>query len=270
MSRLAYQLVGVGVPVVLIHAGVLSCVWCPLVTQPALVDDYRLLCYHRAGYGNSDRLPGPVTIADHAAHCRQLMRHVGIARAHVVAHSSSATIALQLALHRPEAVHSLSLVEPARPHWRQIPRLCSPRPSPLPALQRYASGDTGGAGDRWMRGVAGPAYRRSSTPRCRALSRGSRQCRHVLRARAARRQTWSFTADDAARITQPVLAVLGTNSVPTFAEPRRLLCDRIPECRVVRLSRRGPPPARRQPATDGRCSPLLLRLAPDGSGVITL
>jgi pimeloyl-ACP methyl ester carboxylesterase len=41
------------------------------------------------------------------------MEHVGIRRAHVVGHSSSGNIALQLALDSPEVVHSIALLEPA-------------------------------------------------------------------------------------------------------------------------------------------------------------
>ena len=54
-------------------------------------------------------------MAAHAAHCRQLMRELGITRAHIVSHSSSASVALQLALDAPEAVHTLTLMEAARP-----------------------------------------------------------------------------------------------------------------------------------------------------------
>jgi pimeloyl-ACP methyl ester carboxylesterase len=54
-------------------------------------------------------------IAQQAAQCRSLMRHLGVERAHVVGHSSSAHMALQLALDSPEAVQSLGLLEPALP-----------------------------------------------------------------------------------------------------------------------------------------------------------
>lgn len=51
---------------------------------------FRTLTYHRASYGGSDSVPGPLTIADQAAHCHALMRHLGIEQAHVAGHSSSA------------------------------------------------------------------------------------------------------------------------------------------------------------------------------------
>src|SRR5262249_49539832 len=112
--ELHYELRGSGEPVVLIHWGV-SARWAePLMEEPALAEHYRLLGYHRAGFGGSSPGRSPVSIADHAAHCWLLMERLGIERAHVVGHSSSAVIALQLALDFPEAVHTLALMEPAR------------------------------------------------------------------------------------------------------------------------------------------------------------
>ena len=39
---------------------------------------------------------------------------------------------------------------------------------------------------------------------------------------------WSFGADEAARISQPALAVLGENSIPVFRERRDLLLAWLP------------------------------------------
>jgi hypothetical protein len=64
-----YELRGSGEPVVLIHWGVASAFAEPLVDEPALAD-YRLLSYHRAGFGASSRIDGPL-MADHARHCRR-------------------------------------------------------------------------------------------------------------------------------------------------------------------------------------------------------
>jgi pimeloyl-ACP methyl ester carboxylesterase len=112
---LEYELRGSGDPAVLIHWGV-SAAWAePLLGEPALADGYTLLRYHRAGFAGSDRVEGPISLGDHAAHCARLMRQLGIERAHVVGHSSSADIALQLALDFPDTVQSLVIMEPARP-----------------------------------------------------------------------------------------------------------------------------------------------------------
>src|SRR5581483_11432316 len=113
--ELEYEMRGAGEPVVLMHAGVCADFFKPLVEEPGLADHYRLVRYHRVGYAGSSRVTGPVSIAQQAAHCRALMRHLGIARAHVVGHSSSAMMALQLALDAPETVQTLALLDAARP-----------------------------------------------------------------------------------------------------------------------------------------------------------
>ena len=90
-------------PIVLIHAGVCADFFAPLVQEPALSGNFTLVRYHRTGYAGSGRLQGAVSLARQAARCRALMRHLGIERAHIVGHSSSASIALQLGLDAPDA-----------------------------------------------------------------------------------------------------------------------------------------------------------------------
>ena len=79
--ELAYEVRGAGEPVVLVHAGIFAGWFTPLVEEPALTDRYRVLSYYRIGYAGSSRVAGPVSIAQQAAHCRSLMRHLGIERA---------------------------------------------------------------------------------------------------------------------------------------------------------------------------------------------
>ena len=111
-ADLEYELRGTGEPVVLIHNGVGVDWYRQLARQPALAG-YRLLLYHRAGYAGGSRPSGAIDLAREAVHCRLLMRRLGIERAHVVGHSSSAMIALRLARDAPETVGSLALLEPA-------------------------------------------------------------------------------------------------------------------------------------------------------------
>ena len=123
----------------------------PLMGRPEL-DGYRLIRYYRAGYADSGKVDA-VDVGRHAAHCLALMRHLGVDRAHVVGHSSSANMAIQLALDAPAAVRSLALLEMAL--------LAVPSASfAAEAMGQYRSGDVRTAVDTWMRGVCGPDYRR--------------------------------------------------------------------------------------------------------------
>ena len=113
--ELEYRVQGSGEPVVLLHAGMFADWFRPLLDEAALTARYRVLSLHRVGYAGSSRVAGPVSIARQASQVRELMRQLGMTRAHIVGHSSGGNIALQLALDAPQQVHSLALLEPALP-----------------------------------------------------------------------------------------------------------------------------------------------------------
>ena len=118
---------------------------------------------------------------------------------------------------------------------------------------------TSGAG-----GVLGPDYRvvldhglpgafgqSDCSPRTPSFVRSCRPCSIV-----------ELTEEDANRITQPALVVLGENTVATFPERRELLLAWLPNAEPFDLSRRDASPASAEPARDGRRPRLLLRAAP--------
>jgi pimeloyl-ACP methyl ester carboxylesterase len=228
--ELEYELRGSGDPVVLVHWGV-SGVWAePLLDQPTLTDRYRLLNYHRAGFGGSGRIDGSITMADHAEHCRLLMEHLGIERAHVVGHSSSVAIGFQLALDFPDVVQTVVSMEAARPFPATAVQATFRKEFAEPAVELYRSGDKEGAIDRFFCGVFGPDYRGRLE---RGLPGGFDQAvsdadTFFTQELPALFQTWTFTEAEARRITQPVLAVLGEHTAPTFPERRKLLLSWLP------------------------------------------
>jgi pimeloyl-ACP methyl ester carboxylesterase len=232
--ELDYELRGSGEPVVLVHWGV-SATWAePLLEQPALAESYQLLNYHRAGFGGSSRVDSPISLADHADHCRLLMRALGIGRAHIVGHSSSAAIALQLALDSPDAVRTLALLEPARPAPDTDVQTAFRRDFAVPAMERYQAGDRAGAVDTWATGVFGPGYRELMEE---GLPGAIEQCLAdadtFFRQELPAVQQWPFTMEDASRIDQPVLIVVGEDSPPTFPERRDLLLSWLPSARSL-------------------------------------
>jgi pimeloyl-ACP methyl ester carboxylesterase len=227
--ELEYDLRGTGEPVLLIHWGV-SVVWAePLLGEPALADHYCLLTYHRAGFAGSSRIDGPVSIADHAEHALLLMRHLGIERAHIVGHSSSAVIALQLALDFPDAVKTLALMESARPVPPTQLQADFIRDFVEPAVRRYRGGDKAGAFDTFFQGVFGPDYRGALDQGLPgAFEQAVEDADAFFGQELPALQEWSFTREDAARITQPALAILGQFTAPTFPERRELLLSWLP------------------------------------------
>jgi pimeloyl-ACP methyl ester carboxylesterase len=194
---LAYEVRGDGEPMLFIHGGLIADWFKPLVAEPALADRYRLIRYHRVGYGESGQITGPVAVAEMAAHARTLLDHLGVERAHVVGHSSGGNIALQLALDHPQVVRSLVLLEPAL--------LAVPSGAFAPkAIEQFRAGDPAGAADTWMRGIGGPGY--GDVP----LSTADAETFFTRELPALR--DCPFGPDEAARIAAPVLAVLGGES----------------------------------------------------------
>jgi 3-oxoadipate enol-lactonase len=227
--ELEYELTGSGDTVVLMHWGI-GARWAePLLDEPALSERHRLLTYHRAGFGASDRIDGPVSMALHAKHCSILMGALGIGRAHVVGHSSSALLALQLALDFPGVVQSVVLMEPARPVPPSEAQAVFLREFVRPAVELYRAGDVPAAVDRFATGVFGPGYRdglERGLPGAFAQAIADADAFFGQELPAV--QQWELTADEAGHITRPVLTVLGERSAPTFAERLELLGSWLP------------------------------------------
>jgi 3-oxoadipate enol-lactonase len=141
-----------GDAVLFMHAGTATA-YLPLMREPALADRHRLVRYHRRGYADSDGFDGTASIARHVDDALALLDELAIERAHVVGHSGSGPIAVELALAAPSRVCSLVLEEPAfhsiDPFGRDAVREAISFP-----LQRHRSGDTRGAIEMWMQSIS--------------------------------------------------------------------------------------------------------------------
>jgi pimeloyl-ACP methyl ester carboxylesterase len=226
--ELEYQRRGSGEPVVFVHAGVFADWFEPLLREPALADRYSMVTYHRIGYAGSSRLSGALSIAGQAAHLRSLIGSLGLARAHIVGHSSGALIALQLALDAPDVVHSLAILEPALPI-----RSAQPGPSRFASVvECYRSGDKSGAIDMFMRVVAGPSYRPALDQALpHAFTQGIADSATFFEQELPAIQAWSFQEADAKRLRHPVLLVMGERSVdvsPIWQQRQDLLTAWLP------------------------------------------
>ena len=207
--ELEFRTVGVGAPVVLVHAGVFADWFEPLLKEPSLHRHYCLVTYHRVGYAGSTHVPGPVSIAQQAAHVRALMQMLGIDRAHLVGHSSGANIIMQVALDAPEKVRSLALLEAALP----VPAGSPGRAGVSQAIELYRAGDKAAAVDAFMRAVAGPDYRASADRVLPgAFDQAVADADTFFGQELPAIREWTFGPTEAARIRQPVLLVMGGKS----------------------------------------------------------
>ena len=231
-ATIEYDVQGTGEPVLLIHGAIFADGFPPLLVEPAL-RGYQFIVIHRRGYAGSTGADGIVSVAQNAADCRELLRHLKIERAHVAGHSYGGDVALQLALDAPGAVHSLVLLEPgllAVPSGQQFAEQVGP------VAEIWAAGKKAEAADAFLRVVCGEGYR---TAVDRYLPEGLKQAAEgidpTFQSDLPSLQDWAFTQEHAKRITQPVLTVLGAKSAPIFPEGNALLREWLPQAENVVL-----------------------------------
>jgi pimeloyl-ACP methyl ester carboxylesterase len=208
---------GSGEPVMFIHGGMGDECFAAL-EEPALTDSYRLIHFHRRGWGNSKHPGVPVSISQQAADCKGVLQHLGIEQAHVVGQSYGGVILLQLALDAPDYVHSLALLEPALPSvFNNSAEFVA---GVTKAGSLYASGNKADAVDAFGQEVAGVDYRADfdQTLPPGHFERWAGDADTIFQFDVPALQGWTFTAEDASRITQPVINMSGANSKAYFRE----------------------------------------------------
>lgn len=233
--KLDYDTAGTGEPVLLISP-VLADGFLPLLAEPALTQRYRLIRYHKRGWGYSTRTPGPVSVATHAADAAALLGYLGIARAHVAGHSSGAAVALQLALDHPARVHTLCLLEPS---LLSVPSAGAFLESARPAFEAYGAGRPAEALALFMRAVSGLDW-----DTCRALleqripgavAQAVKDADTFFGVELPGLTQWVFGAEEAARVHTPTLSVLGTQTEPLWVEVAARLQAWLPAVEELRV-----------------------------------
>lgn len=104
-----YEAYGRGTPVILLH-GWLGSWGCWLGTMQALASHHRAYALDFWGFGESDKRRESYNISDFVALVEQFMVRLGIEAAPVIGHSMGGTVALNLALDRPERVPKVAAV----------------------------------------------------------------------------------------------------------------------------------------------------------------
>jgi pimeloyl-ACP methyl ester carboxylesterase len=217
-----YEVHGNGEPVLLIAPAAFSDGLArPLLRQTELARKYQLIHYRRRGYVGSTRGLEALTIARQAQDAAGLLLKLGVARAHVAGHSYGGVIALQLAFHAPELVHSLALLEPAlrtglagKAHIEQTVG---------PAREKYRAGDKRGFvlffSERMFGSGWEPVVERTIPG---AIDQAVADA-DILYEEQPALIDWVFGPQQAAAIRQPALSVLGMRSAALFHEGRTVL-----------------------------------------------
>ena len=226
--ELEYEVLGAGEPVLLIDMLLADC-FVPLLSEPAIADRYQLIRYHKRGWVGSTHTPPPVSIPDHAADAAALLEQLDVRRAHVIGHSTGAAIAVQLALDHPQAVHTLTLLEPtlvSLPYGQAFLKEAAP------VFEAYAGGDHAGAFAMFVAAASGLDW-----ATCRALleeripgvvAQSIRDADTFFGIELPALADWTFGAEQAAAIHRPVLSMVGAETQPMWVEIADFLRASLP------------------------------------------
>lgn len=230
----AYERRGEGTPVVFLHASPFVEWYDPLIEQ---LSELSILRYHRYLADRPGDPFAPFSVADDARLCARLMDHLDIERAHTVGHSYGALVALQLALDAPNRVQSLALLEPAASGVLPAEQA---RVQVTPIIEAYQAGDTERAVDLFLQMVCGHDYRDTLDEVVpggfdTAVARAD----VFFRVEMPALRGWELGPDEARRITQPVLNVRGTRSVPRCVAASDLVASWFPAAETFVLADAG-------------------------------
>ncbi len=225
---------GSGQPVVFIHGG-MGDECAAVIKEPVLADHYRVIDYHRRGWGNSSRAEDVVSISQQAADCRAVIEHIGVQRAHFVGQSYGGAILLQLALDAPHVVQSLALQEPP------LPSVLFNSPAFGAVVERagamYASGDKAGAIAIFATEMGGDDFRAAfdQTMPLGYFERWVEAADTLFQFEFPSLEAWTFSREDAARIIQSVLNMVGANTRSYFREVHETIRTWLPHAENVEV-----------------------------------
>ena len=245
--ELEYEVRGEGEAVVLLHGGLLADENTPLARESALTDHYRVINYHRRGFAGSARLQGRAMIADQVADCRALLEHLGVKRAHVVGHSLGGVIGVQLALDAPDLVQSLALLEPAlmgaiaKTEAANNPQAAASQQQFRAGMAQvqwiYETGDKRAALEAFLQTRAGDSFRvvLDWLLQTGEFEQAVADADTFLQVEMPAAFAWNFTPEDAKRISQPVLSILGAHSPERAQRVHQVLQRWVPQTETLVL-----------------------------------
>lgn len=238
-AELRYAVLGEGEPILCIHGtSVADSLITPLQLYPPLLKEYQLISYYRAGYNGSTLEKSSLSIEEGAEHAMQLLDHLGIKKAHIMAFSFGGVIGFQFLLSYPERAHSAILLEPYLPREADDGVQANIK-AYLRAMELYQAGDKLGAGLRYMEDVCGPSFLSAveMTGPLDVWKRVEQAIDTTFTIDFPAISTWGFKMSQADKLvsrkpSMPVLAVMGLDSeaaMPGFRETQRFLMSWLPQ-----------------------------------------
>jgi pimeloyl-ACP methyl ester carboxylesterase len=230
--RLYYEIHGGGEPLVLVHGSWVDATRWRLVV-PGLAKSFRVLVYDRRGHSRSERPDAPGSVDEDGDDLAALLETLELAPAHVVTSSYGGTIALRLAMRRPEIFRSLSCHEP--PLWSLLQgdperhEILQEGARSLDAVGwRIADGDHEGGARQFVEEVAfgSGAWENELSPEMRAIFV---QNAPTFLDELQDPQQLRIDEDALSHLGLPVRLTQGSESPPTFAAVIDRLIELIPQ-----------------------------------------
>jgi pimeloyl-ACP methyl ester carboxylesterase len=213
---------------------------------PVFAERYRVTAIDNRGVGQSSLPDGEFTVRDLAADAAGVCEALGISGAHVMGFSMGGAIAQELALARPDLVHSLVIVG----SWCRSDRL-------LQELVKGAAYTAGTADDAraWLYAFGGLVYSAAVHEDGRidefieaALANPYPQSTEAFQ-RTARAILDHDTADRLDAITVPTLVVVGEDDILCPPRHSRAIAARIGGARLVEVPEQAHQPFQEDPAS---------------------
>jgi len=213
---------------------------------PVFAERYRVTAIDNRGVGQSSLPDGEFTVRDLAADAAGVCEALGISGAHVMCFSMGGAIAQELALARPDLVHSLVIVG----SWCRSDRL-------LQELVKGAAYTAGTADDAraWLYAFGGLVYSAAVHEDGRidefieaALANPYPQSTEAFQ-RTARAILDHDSADRLDAITVPTLVVVGEDDILCPPRHSRAIAARIGGARLVEVPEQAHQPFQEDPAS---------------------
>ncbi len=238
-AELKYTVLGSGEPVLCIHGtNIADSLITPLQFYPPLFEEYQFISYYRAGYNGSTLEKDSLSIEEGAEHAQQLLEHLGINKAHIMAFSFGGVIAFQFLLSYPQMVQSAILLEPYLN--RESPAAVEANINAFNrAMDLFKAGDKLGAAQRYMVDVCGLSFLSAvdMTNPLDVWERVAVAADTAFTVDFPAISNWQFRMSEADRFVDkkpemPILAVMGLDSeaaMPGFRETQEFLMNWLPQ-----------------------------------------
>ena len=219
--------VGSGEPVLLIHGAFGPDGFDSMIEHPAL-SGCRCIGYRRRGHIDSAANVAGESIESYAQDALAVLDHFGVERAHVLGHSYSGRIALELARQAPARVHSLLLLECDAPPGLVVPSAIVDRFRSAAAAYQRGEPETaleillttiGGETSRHdLSAVMGAGWFEQAVADIGVLFE------YELPA------PWQLTMPDIAAMAMPSTVLIASNTIDYFREVSTALAATLPNC----------------------------------------